>query len=517
MSAQRRITKCRRRRSRFLIEFPCLSGGLVFIIFRRKSFPRSWPLGRRIYGLMDLLRLVMARQPLDKLDTLRRLVSNWKFIYLRLITVNRKTESDFAELVQYARDVKLWFQYFMYCCYQGELSSSARKMVPAKLLLERALFLRQWGAFFYFFKYSAYNSRVLWKALKSDNPEIQALVLAGSWDPNGPDSPASGMGHPQSVREINWTPQLFDLLRELLLMSKTTDNVRNHLFLKGYLMPTHSKGHIKLAELRGIVESQARGSIIFERNDIIESAISRAVEETVNDVQSTCILWGYFYLYWNRVPLSDIHISPLEVGLTMLNPTIVEYSIQNLPVEVPSFIRNLAGGLSDQGAQAAKFIFSLPRDPVTGIYLSRQYSTYLQIAGGLPLLPPAERRAGALPPPERRAGALLDVAHPDLEPNSRRDRRPPHPVDVYYDLPNLMRTNPESASMPQISELYARGQMMEVPCSVLTTLMRPWFGKVLHPGRLSHPGLEARYERYLTRLVSVGAEKLAPENPETRE
>lgn len=134
---------------------------------------------------MDLLRLVLARQPLDKLFEFPRLSPHFWRLRVKELLHEDVLSEDYAE----------------YFIFRGELASLIPGGVEVAWLMERAIFLRRGSTYAYYASLNtdAKESPVLLeRALLTDIPEIQAAAISRGWF-----SWATGTGE-----RIRWTPQL---------------------------------------------------------------------------------------------------------------------------------------------------------------------------------------------------------------------------------------------------------------------------------------------------------------------
>lgn len=123
---------------------------------------------------MDLARLVLARQPIAKLNTLSRLIQSSRF-QLTWIVVHGLNSAD-TTTNSVILELSTTF---------GELSTESITYVPVDYIIYRSIFLREWRAFQYFSNYESggynYPPPEFWYGLESGIPEIQAFVLANGY------------------------------------------------------------------------------------------------------------------------------------------------------------------------------------------------------------------------------------------------------------------------------------------------------------------------------------------------
>lgn len=117
---------------------------------------------------MDLLRLVLARQPVSKLIALGRLIQSPRF---QASWINAH---DFS-----LREVAKGSGIPQSSTTFGELSPQSTLYIPVKYLIYRSIFLRQWRAFHHLSNVES-GGDSFWYAIESGVPEIQAFALANA-------------------------------------------------------------------------------------------------------------------------------------------------------------------------------------------------------------------------------------------------------------------------------------------------------------------------------------------------
>lgn len=171
---------------------------------------------------MDLLRLVLCRQPLKKLAEMSKLLNSDAFL---------RTRSQIWEsLEENIADAEIYTQS---CVRSGELSFSATKYASPKELEQRALFLRD--ADTYVDVIGAVETPDIPAALISAVPRIQAAALATvvlnskrmpDWIP---ELDPLGEEPLHSLLRIDWTPRLRRAFEEIILpimkKARMCDNV----------------------------------------------------------------------------------------------------------------------------------------------------------------------------------------------------------------------------------------------------------------------------------------------------
>lgn len=136
---------------------------------------------------MDLLRLVLVQQPLDKLLKLPKLGNNFWRLRSEILLHDDTPRKNYPS-------------YFMWL---GELSSLTREGIKQKWLLSRAVFVGNGSAYVCYANMESPRSPSrspvsLEEALASGIPEIQAAALAKGWTEV----------RNYDYSQISWTPQL---------------------------------------------------------------------------------------------------------------------------------------------------------------------------------------------------------------------------------------------------------------------------------------------------------------------
>lgn len=145
---------------------------------------------------MDLLRLVLAKQPLDRLFDFPVLLRSGHFLRTRRLTVNvRKEKPD----------------YIKQCTMEGELCRFSFAYTTCQNLRNRAVFLRNAEAYRFFYNKTE-EDQDIWYAVESGIPEIQAQALASISGGNA-DYFLSKFN---DLSAIPWTKQLKKIVEELL-------------------------------------------------------------------------------------------------------------------------------------------------------------------------------------------------------------------------------------------------------------------------------------------------------------
>ena len=142
---------------------------------------------------MDLLRLVLARQPLAKLKQLPVLLRSTRFLQTRLVTVN-KPNGIFLES-----------HYDMECLSDGELFPEAASIGSPKHLCNRAVFLLNAETLKYFS--AQIDGLDFWYAISTGDREI--IEIAFEWLDRDPRSLETF----NDLESIPWTDELRNLFR----------------------------------------------------------------------------------------------------------------------------------------------------------------------------------------------------------------------------------------------------------------------------------------------------------------
>lgn len=154
---------------------------------------------------MDLLRLVLSRQPIEKLLPFR-ILNDPNFIYIRL-SCNGLEWRDFVG----RQKGGLRESYVRFCGLNGEICSLSTRYQEGYLVLRRAFFLRE-PAIVNRLVMEGSNMNI-WYGIATDVPEIQARVLG-----NGKYETLGSYG---DLAQIQWTPNLKRLI--LIIVNRSMD------------------------------------------------------------------------------------------------------------------------------------------------------------------------------------------------------------------------------------------------------------------------------------------------------
>lgn len=147
---------------------------------------------------MDLLRLILARQPLDRLIDLPVLLGKPEFLRARRFIVNVRGKRE---------------DYILQCTMEGELCRLSFMYAKCRDLRNRAVFLRsvEW---YNFFSETLDRDLDIWYAIGCGIPEIQARALALIRHSRNPASWLGEFGDPYI---IEWTPKLKREVEKIIL------------------------------------------------------------------------------------------------------------------------------------------------------------------------------------------------------------------------------------------------------------------------------------------------------------
>lgn len=217
---------------------------------------------------MDLLRLVLAKQPLAKLVMMRKLIGNDTFLQVRMDSINRRR-------VPVPENGKEW--YLRYCTLEGELWQKSFFHVDLQLLRLRAIFLRYQGGFKQFRDYRI-RDFLMWKYLESDIPEIQARALVQVFldaESGNHDEVKHFMSLHKDLTIIHWTPQLKQVISNVL-RSSLEDIDHRVMFLAGFLHLRRRHSTWDEFYLSGYLTSFTNGDTTETKIPECEDAIKRS-------------------------------------------------------------------------------------------------------------------------------------------------------------------------------------------------------------------------------------------------
>lgn len=216
---------------------------------------------------MDLLRLVLAKQPLAKLVNLKRLIGSDAFLNVRMETVNC------TKIPLPAVNRKDW--YLKYCTLEGELWQKSFLNVELNLLRLRAIFLRYSGGFKQFRDYSSYDT-LTWAYLESDVLEIQARALVQAFlaARRGDRITVGAFMVPyKSLTRINWTSQLRNVISQIIASFWKHSNNYRMKHLAGFLRLPYDMDDGSENYLSGYLTSFTNGDTVETLIPECEAAI----------------------------------------------------------------------------------------------------------------------------------------------------------------------------------------------------------------------------------------------------
>lgn len=252
---------------------------------------------------MDLLRLVLSHQPLQRLLQLHNLLGDIRFRSIRARFVNTRS-SDASTASTYIRD----------CVAEGELIKEATKYVPLDELVYRSMFLHDVEMYFQLAKNAPLND--VYMALKTGVPEIQAFALALGLSRS---SVLKLNCTETDLTEIEWTPDLRRIFKDVIL--PIVSPLDSAIF--GYLeidIGTIAEDQIAAFEYFRGYSLKILGGEGFqsckhqELETVFEKVYGFTIEGTPNkfraDLFSNCLVkGGYTYPLFARTAQEDFPIS----------------------------------------------------------------------------------------------------------------------------------------------------------------------------------------------------------------
>ena len=218
---------------------------------------------------MDLLRVVLAQQPLTKLITLPRLLASPSFVAARKLVLHQS--------VNRAED------YVLTCVRGGELFQGAEQIVRLRnyLLRERAIFLRNWEIYRHFWSVDADSETGFWYAIASDIPQIQALAIqlllvAANTGSRDVYMVIMEVEQFQDLLEVKWTEELRQALVPLInLVANQNQPSFRALFLLGFLnFPFPQRGIHSEPYIAGKLTWVTGGNTILTQNNICDTILA---------------------------------------------------------------------------------------------------------------------------------------------------------------------------------------------------------------------------------------------------
>lgn len=217
---------------------------------------------------MDLLSLVLAKQPLQRLLLLPRLLRQRRFLLLRSVAVNGRTlESD---------NVK---NYILTCTKSGELTTESEKMVSPEQICYRAAFLHNEGV--YKMYCGSTKTPDVWMGLATGVPRIQAVALV-NFIMNAQILSETDIsfesGTERQLTRINWTSGLREAVRRYVIPVATSKMIFD-VALFGYLQLRKELPKIRVRRynyFRGFCLAHLKGEEKIDRDDVLEAEFVRA-------------------------------------------------------------------------------------------------------------------------------------------------------------------------------------------------------------------------------------------------
>lgn len=230
---------------------------------------------------MDLLRLVLCHQTLDKLNTLPTLFQSQRFLRLRGLV--RKG-------VQFEGDYLL---YVGICTRYRELSRMAPLYLDGLTLIDEAMFQQNVEMFNYFANLHPRLVNV-WEALKTGVPEIQAKALSLLHDdPNSIDQPRDPFegnvlfNSQMSESEIPWTDTLYKEVRDYILKTRVIVG-------RSYHPKMETDGSVRVDDYGSSSEDDEERGDISTENQESEEKEDPNLELDGNYIANTGTVCGFF-------------------------------------------------------------------------------------------------------------------------------------------------------------------------------------------------------------------------------
>lgn len=156
---------------------------------------------------MDLLRLVLARQSVDSLSRLPKLLKSRRFSLARSLALGYTNSQELVSVTTRF----------------GEISRDSTKYLNLKYVAARAIFLRDWQ---HYVKLTLTASRLdFWLAMESGVPEIQAKALAVVLgEKKGHESKLTRYQY-NDLTSIPWTKQLKAIIENEVVHPRSGDEI----------------------------------------------------------------------------------------------------------------------------------------------------------------------------------------------------------------------------------------------------------------------------------------------------
>lgn len=218
---------------------------------------------------MDLLRLVLCHQPLDRLLGLPQLLKQKPFILVRRAVTSTEGKGEGQDYIQQ-------------CTSRGELCRLSVLYSTCGLLRNRAVFLRD-AKWYRFFRHYEEDEWDFWYAIESGIPEIQASVIS-KLVRRPPIQRVEALSNYNSLESIPWTPQLVGEISSLLSDISIRKLVPPHklLYLCGYLgfpMKRCTKNGLDEHFYRnGFIDMTLKHQFTVGKNSVVESLYGKNTE-----------------------------------------------------------------------------------------------------------------------------------------------------------------------------------------------------------------------------------------------
>lgn len=278
---------------------------------------------------MDLLRLVMARQPLNLfVRVLPNLLQSESF---------RRQRAQILELPIGASVSRL--EFVRICTQKGELSEEAPRFQRLRYLIARALFLASVESYTYFSSFDP-TKLDLWTALESGIPAIQAVALASVVTHHF----TSGiLTQYNDLKSIPWTNRLYTVMQIIvqkrILNLAPTELSQKEGILVGFLglSPKNLKDDLSVIAGKATLFSYMNPKInkrspeldaLYQDRQIVPNTKGGIfleagywppfnVSQNEPDATHRILQYGAYPLIWNlQVPGAEVDVTDLGVPVT---------------------------------------------------------------------------------------------------------------------------------------------------------------------------------------------------------
>lgn len=281
---------------------------------------------------MDLLRLVLSRQPLDGLERFPKLLTDKRFTLCR------------AQVLGYSASKSIWKA----TARSGEVSKAAIRYVQPHYILARSLFLRDTELALRLYEKVGFID--FWSAIATGIPEIQATALSiaihSQREEGSPKrvNPDKVLENCNDLSTIPWTPRLETILRSLASEKYQTYDVEIFGFLE---LPLDDPKTILWSYYTGLCMKVLNFEETMERNERLDlayllvvmnlEASSRRQGDKKMIIAKEVIISGYLVPLLHTLRGPDLGLYVIQYALKQASPICLREISRHHPEKLRSF------------------------------------------------------------------------------------------------------------------------------------------------------------------------------------